>query len=588
MEDKYNLSAKDQWIVLKRLLKYADKYRFLLLTAIFFLFVTTLVQALIPQVAKYFIDNYIGEIFTSQKIIIFILCGYYILYLLQAFFNYLGRLTFYKVSYLVIKDLRSDAFSNIQKLSMSYFDKTASGSIVSRVTNDTESISRMFEVIFTGFIKGMFLIFISIYSIFLLNLQLGFFILLLMPIVFLCIYFYRKFSVVLVSKTRSKLSEINSKLAESIESMRIIQAFSQEKRLAEDFEKTNTEHYLYFIKYLKVDSLLLRPALALLKLLAYTIVLAYFGFRGVELGITAGAMYAFIQYINRLFDPLIELTQSFAILQSSVVSGHRVFMVIDNDEYEPRQNNKNFKINNGDIEFKNVSFSYDGKKDVLKNISFKVNKGETIAFVGHTGSGKSSIINLFMRFYEFDRGDIYIDGYNIKDFSRKELFTNVGLVLQDPFLYHGNIKDNIKLFAKNLTDDDVEEAAKFVDADDFIEKLENKYNHKVTERGSTFSCGQRQLLAFARTMALKPKILILDEATASIDTETEEIIQNSLNKMRRGRTTIAIAHRLSTIQDANCIYVLDKGEIVESGTHEELLKNKSLYYKMYELQTKLN
>lgn len=576
-------SKKNHYVVAKRLLNYASKYKILLIMALLFLFLTTLVQAIIPQVAKYFIDNYIGGNFTN-KTIIFILSGYYLLFLMQAGFNYLGRVSFAKVSYGVVKDLRNDAFSNMQKLSMNYFDKTASGSIVSRITNDTENISNMFGVVFSGFIRGIFLILVSIYSIFLLNYNLGFFILLLFPIIALCIYYYRKLSIPLIEKTRSKISEINSKLAESIDGMSIIQSFSQEERLKEDFEKTNNEYYHYYIKYLKVDSLLLRPALALLKILAYTILLAYFGFRGVELGLTAGIMYAFIQYINRLFDPLIELTQSFAVLQRSVVSADRIFELIDNDDYEPSQNNKDIKITKGDIEFKNVSFSYDGKIDVLKNINFKVSKGETIAFVGHTGSGKSSIINLFMRFYDFDRGNIFIDGYDIKDFSRKELFTNIGLVLQDPFLYHGNIKDNIKLFADNLSDEDIKEAAKFVDANTFIEQLEDKYNHRVTERGTTFSSGQRQLIAFARTIALKPKVLILDEATANIDSETEELIQNSLRKMRQGRTTIAIAHRLSTIQDANCIYVLDKGEIIESGTHEELLEQRGTYYSMYKLQ----
>ena len=239
---------------------------------------------------------------------------------------------------------------------------------------------------------------------------------------------------------------------------------------------------------------------------------------------------------------------------------------------------------NGNIEFKNVSFSYDGKQDVLKNISFNVNKGETIAFVGSTGSGKSSIINLFLRFYEFERGKIFIDGVDIKDYSTKELRDKIGLVLQDPFLYHGTVESNIRMYKDNLTENDIEEAARFVDADNFIQELPEKYQSKVTERGSTFSSGQRQLITFARTIAAEPKILILDEATANIDSETEETIQRSLEKMRKGRTTIAIAHRLSTIQDANCIYVLDKGEIIEAGTHEQLLERKGTYYKMYQLQ----
>ena len=233
--------------------------------------------------------------------------------------------------------------------------------------------------------------------------------------------------------------------------------------------------------------------------------------------------------------------------------------------------------------FKNVSFSYDGERQILDNISFKVNQGETIAFVGSTGSGKSSIINVFMRFYEFQSGEVLLDGVDIREYPKEELRRNIGLVLQDPFLYHGTIKSNIKMY-QDISDEAVQAAAAFVDADQFIQKLPEKYETKVTERGSSFSTGQRQLLAFARTVASQPKILILDEATANIDSETETIVQESLKKMRQGRTTIAIAHRLSTIQDANCIYVLDKGKIIESGSHDELLSQKGTYYRMYQLQ----
>ncbi|MDO4814477.1 MAG: ABC transporter ATP-binding protein [Gemella sp.] len=579
-------SAKRQWQVFKRLVRYGAKYKLLLGLALLFLFTTTMIQAVIPRVAKYFIDTYItGDVYNVTSTMIYILVGYYALYLLQAASTYLGKITFARVSFGVVRDLRNEAFEKIQKLGMSYFDKTAAGSIVSRLTNDTEAIANMFGVIFSSFISGTFLILVSLYSVFSLNVNLGFFLLGLMPVVFACMYFYRKLSVGAMSTTRAKLSEINAKLAESIDGMRIIQSFNQEKRLIEDFEKTNAEHTHYYIKYLKVDSLLLRPALALLKMIAYAMLLLYFGFQGEYLGLTAGTMYAFIQYTNRLFDPMIELTQSFSAMQTSVVSAERVFKLIDEEGYEPKQNNKDIEVVDGNIEFKNVSFSYDGKRDVLKDISFKVNKGETIAFVGHTGSGKSSIINLFMRFYDFDRGQILIDGQDIKDYKREELLSKVGLVLQDPFLYHGDIKSNIRLFSKNISDEDIVEAAKFVDAHDFISKLEDGYDAKVTERGSTYSTGQRQLMAFARTIAHNPKVLILDEATANIDSETEELIQSSLSKMRKGRTTIAIAHRLSTIQDANCIYVLDKGRIIESGTHEELLKLEGTYHKMYLLQT---
>lgn len=394
---------------------------------------------------------------------------------------------------------------------------------------------------------------------------------------------YRKKSVKVIAKTRSLLSDINTKLAESIEGIRIIQAFGQEERLKAEFELINEEHVAYANKSVALDSIFLRPAMSLLKLLAYAVLMTYFGFKGLNGGLTAGIMYAFIQYVNRLFDPLIEVTQNFSTLQTSMVSAARVFKLIDEIAYEPSQETSLEKVEQGNIEFKQVSFSYDGQHKVLNKISFKVNKGETIAFVGATGSGKSSIINIFMRFYEFFEGQILIDGQDIRKYSPSALRKAVGLVLQEPFLYHGTIASNIRMY-QDISDQAVQEAAEFVDADDFIDKLPEKYQAPVTERGSSFSTGQRQLLAFARTVASQPKILILDEATANIDSATEQIVQNSLAKMRKGRTTIAIAHRLSTVQDANCIYVLDKGTIIENGSHEELLSKKGAYYRMYQLQ----
>ena len=388
---------------------------------------------------------------------------------------------------------------------------------------------------------------------------------------------------VIIEKTRALLSDINAKLSESIEGIRIIQAFNQEKRLKKEFDAINEEHLIYASRSMSLDSLFLRPAMSLLKLLGYAVLMAYFGYRGIYMGITAGTMYAFIQYINRLFDPLIEVTQNFSTLQTSMVSAGRVFALIDERTYEPEQRDTDAKVTEGNIRFENVSFSYDGKHQILDNISFSVNKGETIAFVGSTGSGKSSIINVFMRFYEFQSGRVLLDGVDIRDYSQAELRKNIGLVLQEPFLYHGTVKSNIAMY-QDLTDEEIKAAAEFVDANHFIDKLPEGYDTPVSERGSSFSTGQRQLLAFARTVASQPKILILDEATANIDSETEAIVQNSLAKMRRGRTTIAIAHRLSTIQDANCIYVLDKGRIIEHGSHEELLALGGTYHKMYSLQ----
>lgn len=569
-----------QWQVFKRLMSYLKPYKWLTAAALSLLLLTTVVKSYIPLVASYFIDHYLDHM---NQTAFLILIAYYSLYLLQSFIQYFGNLCFAKVSYSIVRDIRRDAFANMERLGMSYFDKTPAGSIVSRITNDTEAISEMFSGLLSNFISAIFIFTVTLYTMLTLDVKLTAIILIFLPFIFILVNAYRKKSVQVIAKTRSLLSDINAKLAESIEGIRIIQAFGQEERLKDEFELINEEHLTYANKSVALDSLFLRPAMSLLKLLAYAVLMTYFGFKGMQGGLTAGIMYAFIQYINRLFDPLIEVTQNFSTLQTSMVSAGRVFKLIDEEIYEPAQDGQVMEVEQGDIEFKNVSFSYDGKQKILDQISFKVNKGETIAFVGSTGSGKSSIINVFMRFYEFQEGQVLIDGIDIRRYSQEALRQSIGLVLQDPFLYHGTIASNIRMY-QDISDQEVKAAAEFVDADQFIQKLPNQYDAKVTERGSSFSTGQRQLLAFARTVASKPKILILDEATANIDSATEEIVQRSLAKMRQGRTTIAIAHRLSTIQDANCIYVLDKGKIIESGRHEELLEKQGTYYKMYQLQ----
>lgn len=569
-----------QWMVLKRLIRYLKPYTWLTICALAFLLFTTIIKSVIPLVASQFIDHYLHDL---NHVAILMLLGYYCLYILQMLVQYVGNLLFARVSYSIVRDIRRDAFANMEKLGMSFFDKTPAGSIVSRLTNDTETISDMFSGILSSFISAVFIFVTTLYTMMILDYRLTGLIILFLPLIFVLVNLYRKKSVHIIEKTRSLLSDINSKLAESIEGIRIIQAFNQEKRLQEEFDKINEEHFVYANRSISVDSLFLRPAMSLLKLLGYAVLMAYFGYRGLYMGITAGTMYAFIQYINRLFDPLIDVSQNFSTLQTSMVSASRVFAMIDQREYEPEQQSKDVQLTDGNVRFEHVSFSYDGKHQILDDISFTVNKGETIAFVGHTGSGKSSIINVLMRFYEFQSGRVYIDDVDIRDYSQKELRNNIGLVLQDPFLYHGTIKSNIAMY-QDLSEEEIEKAAVFVDADPFIQKLPDGYDAPVSERGSSFSTGQRQLLAFARTVASQPKILILDEATANIDSETETLVQNSLAKMRKGRTTIAIAHRLSTIQDANCIYVLDKGRIIESGTHEELLALGGTYYKMYSLQ----
>lgn len=540
-------NKQEQWAVLKRLMSYLKPYGLLTFLALSFLLATTVIKSAIPLVASHFIDQYLSNL---NQLAVTVLLVYYGLYILQTLVQYVGNLLFARVSYSIVRDIRRDAFANMEKLGMSYFDKTPAGSIVSRLTNDTETISDMFSGILSSFISAVFIFLTTLYTMLVLDFRLTALVLLFLPLIFLLVNLYRKKSVKIIEKTRSLLSDINSKLAENIEGIRIIQAFNQEKRLQSEFDEINQEHLVYANRSVALDALFLRPAMSLLKLLGYAVLMAYFAYRGLYLGITAGTMYAFIQYINRLFDPLIEVTQNFSTLQTSMVSAGRVFALIDERTYEPLQNDGQAKIQEGNIRFEHVCFSYDGKHPILDDISFSVNKGETIAFVGHTGSGKSSIINVLMRFYEFQSGRVLLDDVDIRNYSQEELRKNIGLVLQDPFLYHGTIKSNIAMY-QDISDEQVQAAAAFVDADSFIQELPQGYDSPVSERGSSFSTGQRQLLAFARTVASQPKILILDEATANIDSETESLVQASLAKMRQGRTTIAIAHRLSTIQDAD-------------------------------------
>ena len=572
--------------VMKRLLTYMWRYKWLTALALAFTFLTSLLLTAIPLAARWYIDHLVdpteagSPIMTAFQFLIL----YYGLFIGRVLSTYLSQLTFARVSNSIVRDIRLDIFKNLQRLGMSFYDQTAAGSIVSRVTNDTQAVADMFSTVFSSLVSSFLLFLVTLVTMFSLDWHLTIWILPFLPIIWFSIRLYRKLSNRLVKMTRQKLSDINVKLSESIEGMRIVQAFRQEKRLTDEFEQINGEHLDYANRSVDVNSLFLRPAMTLLQVLAYAVILTFFGLNWQSSGFTAGLIYAFIQYVNQLFQPLIDVTQNFATLQTSTISAGRVFEMMDRDDYEPKQAGSLKEIERGDIRFEHVSFSYDGKRDVLKDISFEVKNGQTIAFVGHTGSGKSSIINLFMRFYEFDRGQILIDGQDIKDYSQEALRKSIGLVLQEPFLYHGTIASNIRMYHEELTDEEIRQAAAFVDVADFIEGLPGGYDHAVTERGSTLSTGQRQLLAFARTIAAQPKILILDEATANIDQETEEMIQNSLKKMRQGRTTIAIAHRLSTIQDADCIYVLDKGKIIESGNHDQLIALGGTYKKMYDLQ----
>ncbi|MCM3611197.1 ABC transporter transmembrane domain-containing protein [Planococcus sp. MERTA32b] len=583
-EKQKELTGRDQWVVFKRLLVYLIPHKKMLSVAMLLLVLTVLGDVLGPLIIKTFIDGYLTPGNFPTGPVTGLALGYLFIQVSNVIISYFQLLKFQEAALKIIQQMRIDVFTKVQGLGMRYFDRTPAGGIVSRVTNDTEAIKEMFVTVLIGFIQSIFLI-IGVYiAMFFLNVRLALITLILLPILFWIMYIYRKYSSIFYQDLRERLGQLNAKISESVQGMGMIQAFSQEGRMQDEFNEINEKHWKAGKRNIKIDGLLLRPAIDLVYTLALIMLLSYFGITSFNSTIEVGVIYAFVTYIDRFFEPINQVMQRLSIFQQAIVAASRVFDLLDEKDEAPAQKEAAAEITEGRIEFRNVSFSYDGQAEVLKNISFTAEPGNTVALVGHTGSGKSSIINLLMRFYEYEKGDILIDGVKVKNYRSSELRRKMGLVLQDPFLFYGTIESNIRLYNPDMPFSGIRAAAEFVQADKFIAQLPDGYDHKVTERGSTFSSGQRQLLAFARTMAADPKILVLDEATANIDTETEVAIQTSLERMRKGRTTIAIAHRLSTIQDAELILVLHQGEIVERGTHQQLLAARGLYHKMYLLQ----
>ncbi|MGF7089415.1 ATP-binding cassette subfamily B protein [Kroppenstedtia sanguinis] len=571
-------------MVMRRLLGYLRPHRKSLTLALILLLLATAAEVAGPILIKVFIDDYLVPGRFPVKPLVILGSSYLILHCAVSLLQYFHQFSFHKIAQRVIQQMRVDVFGKVQHLGLSFFDRSPAGGLISRITNDTEAVKELFVSVLAFFAQDIVLISGVFVAMFLLDAKLAAYSLVLLPIFFGLMYTYHRLSRQVYQKIRQKLSELNAKLNESIQGMNVIQVFRQQERLQKDFAETNRDHYQSNIKNVRLNGLLLRPAVDLIYILTVIAVLTYFGI-GTVGAVQIGVLYAFINLLNRMFEPVNEMMQQLSFLQQSMVSAARVFELLDEKETAPTQEGQGQpEITQGRIVFDDVTFSYDGRNEVLKNISFIAEPGQTVALVGHTGSGKTSIVNLLMRFYPLDQGSITIDGVPLERFTDEELRKRMGLVLQDPFLFVGTVEENIRLHHPETTEEEIREATRFVQAEGFIEKLPQGYKEWVGERGSTFSSGQRQLLSFARTMALQPKILVLDEATASVDTETEEKIQEALSRMRKGRTTIAIAHRLSTVQDADLILVLHQGEIVERGTHQELLTQKGLYHKMYLLQ----
>ncbi len=580
---KETISKEEQKYVLKRLLEFAKPYRRSFFVAFLLLLAATAADLAGPILIKVFIDDYLTPKKLDAPPLILLGTAYLGLHILKVVVQYFQHVKFNEIALHIIQDIRVDIFSKVQKMPMKYFDETPVGSIVSRVTNDTETIKEMFVDVAASFMQNSFFLVGIFIAMFFLNVKLAMFCLILLPVLYGLMKMYRHFSAIFYYRMREKLSQLNTKLNESLQGMNIIQVFRQERRLSREFAAINEEHYAAGLKNIKLDGLLLRPAVDLIYVFALMLVLGFFGFSSQTSPIEIGVLYAFVNYLERFFEPVNQMMMRLSIYQQAIVSASRVFDLLDEAGVVEGESASDC-IHHGMIVFKNVTFSYDGQRDVLKNISFEVKEGETLALVGHTGSGKSSIINLLLRFYPIKAGDILIDGHSISRITNAEIRRKIGLVLQDPFLFARTLKENIVMHDQTIQQDEVERAAQLVQAHSFIESLPNKYEEHAAERGANFSSGQRQLLAFARTIVRSPKILVLDEATAHIDTETEEAIQTAMERMREGRTTIVIAHRLSTIQNAHQIIVLHKGEIAERGTHQELLEKQGLYYKMYLLQ----
>lgn len=578
------MSIKEQLAVTRRMLKFARPFKKIFAWAIFFAILLSGMNVLLPKILQVFMDQYLTPKTATTKIILFFGALYFIGVLVKSIVWFFQGYLYSKASLNTYQSVRVRLFEKLHTLGMRYFDQTPAGSIVSRVTNDTDTLFE-FWFVFLMILTGVFAVISSFIAMALINVKITIACLFFLPFLLIIIWYYQKFSSKVYRNMREKLSQLNTKLNESISGMSIIQQFRQEHRLEEEFEQTNDEYLQTRLSMIKTNSLLLAPIINLLMALATALVLSMFGYQALEHPVEVGMIYAFISYVQAFFNPMTNMMDYLSIYQDGMVAGTRIFKVLDHEEFAPKQNSDaDAKVTEGKIEFRNVSFSYDGEHNVLNNISFVAKPGETVALVGHTGSGKSSIINVMMRFYEFYDGEILIDDRDIREYPLKELREKMGLVLQDAFMFYGDIAGNIRLLNPNITDQQIKEAAEFVQADKFIETLPGKYHAKVIERGASYSSGQRQLISFARTIVTNPKMLILDEATANIDTETESLIQEGLAKMRQGRTTIAIAHRLSTIRDANLILVLEKGHVVERGNHDSLIEQGGLYYDMYRLQ----
>ncbi|RJP56612.1 MAG: ABC transporter ATP-binding protein [Ignavibacteriales bacterium] len=570
--------------LMRRLLGYVKPYKKYVVIAIILNIVVAALGPVRPYLTKIAVDDYIVESdYNGLLLISAILIGALLIQsVIQYFLTYYTQLMGQKI----IFDLRVKIFSHIQKLALRFFDKTPIGRLVTRTTNDVEALNELFSSGIVMVFSDIFIIFWILIFMFFMSWDLSLVTLSVLPILIYGTFLFRRKVRDAYRDVRFHLARLNSYMQEHVTGMSIVQIFSKEKDELKKFSNINADH-----RKANIDSIfyyaVFYPVVEILSSLAIALIIWYGGGQVVQNAMTIGVLFAFIQYTEMFFRPIRDLSEKYNIMQTAMASSERIFKLLDNETFVKNPDHPK-ELNNvkGEIEFKNVWFAYNPDEYVLRDISLKINPGETIALVGHTGAGKTSIINILTRFYDIQKGEILIDGVNISEIDKRDLRKFISIVLQDVYLFSGTIKSNISLGSPNVTDEQVIAAAKFVGADKFIEKLPNKYDEEVKEKGATLSVGQKQLISFARALAYNPQVLILDEATSSIDTESEILIQQAIEKLLVGRTSIVVAHRLSTIQNADKIIVMHKGEIREIGTHQDLLAKQGIYYKLYQLQYK--
>ncbi|MCA0757747.1 ABC transporter ATP-binding protein/permease [Paenibacillus sp. N4] len=566
-----------------RLLAYALVYKYRIIGALLVLCCAVGAELGGPFIIKTIIDKHLDAGAGELAPVLRLLALYIGLLVLAGIGNFTQSYLLQSTALQIIKNMRMDLMRHIQRIPLRYFDNTPIGQIVSRIANDTEAVRDLFMSFMATFVVS-FVQLIGIFTaLFLLDVRLALLCLLLPPLFALIMYVHLKYSKGYIAVMRARLSDMNAMINESISVMPIIQAFRREKVTIDEFETLNVDRYVHQIKQFRVFSLSSRNIVGTIGSLVTALVIWYFGRASLQDAILFGVFYAFIDYLGRIFHPIIGIFDQLTNAQRAFVSAEKVFAILDMEGREV-EDAAGVPRPEGVVTFDNVTFSYKEGDPVLKGISFEARRGETVALVGHTGSGKSSIMNLLLGFYEADEGLITIDGRDVTSLSKQALRKHMGIVLQDPYLFAGDIKSNVSLYNKEITLDKVKQALKEVGAAPFVEQLPGGYDEPVIERGSTLSSGQRQLISFARALAFNPAILILDEATASVDSETEGLIQQALRVVSEGRTTLVIAHRLSTIREADQILVLHRGEIVERGTHESLMALGGRYFKMYQLQ----